>query len=410
MDKQKELKKYKRLATGLFILMALIYIAMLYTIHLQNAAWMHYVKAFSEAAMVGALADWFAVTALFRYPLGLRIPHTNLIKSNKEKIGANLGSFVTDNFLTPKNICPYIEDMEVSKYISSWFSKPGTVDMITNELVVIIENIIKNVKDTTIVNYVQKQLENNISNIPFTTIVSKAVQYALENKEQDKLLDAIIPEIYKYTVENKQLIYKRVIEKQPLLGLIGGKSITNQLISGLQSFLTEIEEDKNHLIRKELEQKIWTWSELLLEDPKWHEKFVTIVSDYLDPETTKEYVLKIWNYTSSNIIKELANEQGGIRKYLKDSLTKFSQDFDTDKEMQAKLNSWVQHSLYRLILKNTKELSDLIERTVGNWDGDELSNKLELEVGKDLQFIRVNGTLVGGLVGLIIYILTLFIT
>lgn len=409
MNKKAELRKYKRLATGLFLLMAFTYIGMLYAIHWKDCAWMHYVKAFSEAAMVGALADWFAVTALFRYPMGLKIPHTNLIESNKDKIGTNLGDFVTDNFLTPETIRPYIVNMEVSKYISSWLGKPGTVDMITKELVGIIKNILQNVKEDAIVKYVQGQLEDNISKIPFTTIVSNAIQYALENKEQDKLLDAIIPEIKKYTIENKQLIYKRVVEKQPLLGLIGGKSVTNQLISGLQSFLTEIEEDKNHLIRKELEQKISAWSEEIKTDPKWHEKFVKIVSNYMDTEATEEYISKIWQYTSSNIAIELANEQSGIRNYLKKSISNFAEDFETNIDMQTKLNSWVQHSLYRLILKNTKELSALIERTVGNWDGAELSNKLELEIGKDLQFIRVNGTLVGGLVGLIIYFVTHFV-
>src|SRR5690554_4466323 len=172
MNKEAELRKYKRLATGLFIFMAFTYTAMLYAIHLQEASWMHYVKAFSEAAMVGALADWFAVTALFRYPMGLKIPHTNLIESNKGKIGANLGDFVTDNFLTPKTIRPYIEDLEVSKYISSWLGKPGTISMITNELIVIIENVLKNIKEDTIVFYVQRQLDDNIAKMPFTSIVS----------------------------------------------------------------------------------------------------------------------------------------------------------------------------------------------------------------------------------------------
>lgn len=406
INKEAELRKYKRLATGLFIFMAFTYIAMLYTIHLQEVSWMHYVKAFSEAAMVGALADWFAVTALFRYPMGLKIPHTNLIESNKEKIGANLGDFVTDNFLTPKTIRPYIEDLEVSKYISSWLGKPGTISMITNELIVIIENILKNVKEEAVVSYVEAQIEENIPKVPFASFISKALQYALANKEQDKLLDAIIPEIQKYTIENKQLIYKRVVEKQPLLGLIGGKSVTNQLISGLQSFLTEIEEDENHFIRKELEQKIWEWSEQLKEDSEWHDKFVQMVSDYMDPKTTEHYILSVWGYIASKIATELAEEKSGIRVYLQASLSKFGQDFEQDKQMQSKLNLWVQHSLYRLILKNTKELSGLIERTVGNWDGKELSKKLELEVGKDLQFIRVNGTLVGGLVGLVLYIVS----
>ena len=403
MNKEAELRKYKRLATGLFILMAFTYIAMLYAIHVQEVSWMHYVKAFSEAAMVGALADWFAVTALFRYPMGLKIPHTNLIESNKDKIGTNLGDFVTDNFLTPKTIRPYIEDLEVSKYISSWLGKPGTISMITKELIVIIENILKNVKEEAVVNYVEAQIKENIPKVPYVAFVAKAVQYALDNKEQDKLIDAIIPEIQKYTIENKQLIYKRVVEKQPLLGLVGGKSVTNQLIKGLQSFLTEIEEDENHFIRKELEQKIWDWSEELKEDPKWQDKFVKMVTDYMDPKTTEHYILNIWGYIEAKISTELSDEQSGIRLYLQNALSKFAQDFEKDKEMQSKLNSWVQHSLYRLILKNTKELSGLIERTVGNWDGKELSRKLEFEVGKDLQFIRVNGTLVGGLVGLVLY-------
>lgn len=406
MNKEAELKKYKRLATSLFLFMAFVYIGMLYAIQLQETSWMYYVKAFSEAAMVGALADWFAVTALFRYPMGLKIPHTNLIESNKEKIGANLGDFVTDNFLTPKTIRPYIEDMEVSKYICSWLGKPGTISMITNELIVIIENILQNVKEETVVSYVEGKIDENISNVPFTSIVSRTIQYALNNKEQDKLLDAVLPEIKKYTIENKDLIYKRVVEKQPLLGLIGGKSVTNQLISGLQSFLSEIEEDENHFLRKELERNIWDWSDQLTEDSEWQNKFVKMVSDYMDAKTTEHYILKIWGYIRSKITTELAGEQGRIRIYLQNSLYKFAQDFEEDKEMQSKLNSWVQHSLYRLILKNTKELSGLIERTVGNWDGSELSRKLELEVGKDLQFIRINGTLVGGIVGLIIFILT----
>src|SRR5690554_4690356 len=115
MNKEAELRKYKRLATGLFIFMAFTYIAMLYAIHLQEASWMHYVKAFSEAAMVGALADWFAVTALFRYPMGLKIPHTNLINNNKDALGKNLGDFVSDNFLTATTIRSYIDKLSLSE-------------------------------------------------------------------------------------------------------------------------------------------------------------------------------------------------------------------------------------------------------------------------------------------------------
>src|SRR5699024_7213471 len=233
MSKIKELKKYKNLATGLFVLMAILYLTMLFFIHKQATSWMYYVKAFSEAAMVGALADWFAVTALFRYPLGLKIPHTNLIESNKNKIGANLGDFISDNFLTSETIRTYIEDLKVSKYVVTWIEKESNLQLITTELLGIITKVIANIKEENVVEYVQKQLHTNLHNIPFSRFVSQAVQYALENKEQDKLIDAVIPEIKKYITDNKQLIYNRVVEKQPLLGLVGGKYITNLLISDL---------------------------------------------------------------------------------------------------------------------------------------------------------------------------------
>src|SRR5699024_682077 len=366
----------------------------------------YYVKAFSEAAMVGALADWFAVTALFRYPLGLKIPHTNLIESNKNKIGANLGDFISDNFLTSETIRPYIEDLKVSKYVVSWIEKESNLQLITTELLGIITKVIANIKEENVVEYVQKQLHTNLHNIPFSRFVSQAVQYALENKEQDKLIDAVIPEIKKYITDNKQLIYNRVVEKQPLLGLVGGKSITNQLISGLQSFLSEVEQDKQHPIREELHTKVWEWSEQITKDLQWQEKFTQMVSGYLNPTTTEHYIINLWQYISSNIVTELEEEQSAFRQYVYRNLISFSEDFKTNIDLQIKLNIWVQHSLYRLVLKNTKELGHLIERTVENWDGKELSAKLELEVGKDLQFIRVNGTLVGGLVGLVIYFLS----
>lgn len=408
MDKQNELKKYKRLATGLFLLMACIFISMLYAIHIQDSAWMHYVKAFSEAAMVGALADWFAVTALFRYPMGIKIPHTNLIESNKDKIGSNLGDFVTDNFLTANTIRPYIEDLEVSKYIISWIDKPNTVTMLSTELAKILQNILNSIDKDLVISFAHNQLQKNISNIPFAPLVSQGVQFALDNKEENKIIDAIVPEIRSYVINNKSLIYKKVVEKQPLLGLIGGKSVTNQLIAGLQSFLTELEEDHEHPIRKELAHKIWLWSEELVEDSDWQKKFVEIVSNYMNPETTQKYISDIWNHLSVKVNEELTNENSPIRLYMEKWLLNFKVDFKSDLTMQSKLNLWVQHSLYRLILKNTKELSKLIEGTVANWDGKELSEKLELEVGKDLQFIRVNGTIVGGMVGLLIYIVTQF--
>lgn len=408
MDKKLELRKYKSLATGLFVLMAITYIAMLYCISVSAAAWMYYVKAFSEAAMVGALADWFAVTALFKYPLGLKIPHTNLIESNKNKIGENLGDFVTDNFLTPETIRPYIQDLDTSKYLIAWMEKPSSIENISREVSHILQDTIRSIDSKLVTSFVHKQLQDNLSKFPFSSLVSQAVQVALKNKEQDKLLDAILPQVKSYILNNKPLIYDKVVEKQPILGLIGGKSITNQLIEGLNSFLTDLEQDPTHPIRKELYDKIWNWSEELLADPIWQDRILELVGNHLTPELTQKYMTSIWEHFASKLDMDLAEESSLVRKYIKSGLEKFYQDFKINIKLQDKLNLWIQFSLYKMILRNTKELSHLIERTVRNWDGKDLSTRLELEVGKDLQFIRVNGTLVGGLVGLFIYIATAY--
>ena len=142
VQKKQQLRQYKTLATGLFILMMMTFIAMTILQKQSQSHWIGYIRAFSEAAMVGALADWFAVTALFNYPLGVKIPHTNLIENSKEKIGDNLGNFVVDNFLSPENIRPYIQKLKVSVYVGDWLSKERNQDVLINELSSIIKDIV----------------------------------------------------------------------------------------------------------------------------------------------------------------------------------------------------------------------------------------------------------------------------
>ena len=149
-QKIQNLKKHKAIATGLFLFMAVVYFAMVYLDQHMNAKWIGYVEAFAEAGMVGALADWFAVTALFRYPLGLKIPHTNLIENSQKAIGDNLGHFVTDNFLTPSTIRPYIEKLEVVKYAADWLNKPSNQEGLQEELINFSKKIITDLDDKDI--------------------------------------------------------------------------------------------------------------------------------------------------------------------------------------------------------------------------------------------------------------------
>lgn len=408
-EKKRQLQKHKRIATGLFILMALVYIIMVYAIRHTPVAWMGYVKAFSEAAMVGALADWFAVTALFRHPMGMPIPHTNLIVNSKNKIGDNLGDFVTDNFLTSENIRPYVEKVDLANMISSWLNKPANQTILENELATLTKRILTELEDKTIVNLMMVKAKEGIAAINIQSFVSKGVSYAIDQNEHNKLLDIILPKAQIYVEEHRQEIYDNVVEKKPILGLIGGKAVTNQLVNGINTFLEDIARDPNHKIRKEITLRLEMLAVDIEASPSWKAKFDEILSQFITDEKINTYMSDLWQSTKISLLAQLEDKQSTLRTYITKSIARVADDLENNEENKAKINKWIQHTIYKVALKNTKEVGQLIRNTVDSWDGQELSDKLELEVGKDLQYIRINGTIVGGLVGLLIYIITSYL-
>jgi len=408
--KEHQLKKHKQLALLLLLAMAIIYILMIFLITKDSKNWMHYVKAFSEAGMVGALADWFAVTALFKYPLGLKIPHTNLITNNKDALGRNLGEFVSNNFLTPNTIRPYIENLRMSEYLNQWLSKNKNQQLIIQELNQIIIKIVNNLDDKEIANFLASKGFELTDEIKLEKLASTALHYLLEQNEHQRLLTVILPQARNYVENNRELIYKKVVEKQPILGLIGGKSVTNQLISGISTFIEEIENNSNHDIRTELTVKLNQIVEDLNFKDDWKDKFNIIKEEFITKEKIDFYAVDIWNRLKQDIILRLTDENATFNQYLKQNLLALFTSFRNDSNMQQNIDKFARQYVYKLALKNSTEVGAIITKTVSNWDGNEMSNKLELEVGKDLQYIRINGTLVGGIVGLVIYTLTQLLT
>lgn len=368
--------------------------------------WMGYVKAFSEAGMVGALADWFAVTALFRYPMGIKIPHTNLINNNKDALGKNLGDFVSDNFLTATTIRPYIDKLSLSEYLKEWLSSSKNQEIIITECNKLIRKIVHNLDDDAIARFLAQKGFELTGEIRLEKLAGTALLYLLEHREHDRLLDILLPQAQFYVENNRELIYKKVVEKQPILGLIGGKSVTNQLISGITTFLQEIEDNKNHEIRRELTEKLYQVVEDLNQKDNWKEQFDQIKEEFITKERVYEYATDIWLRLKNEMLEKLNDENATFNQYLRQNILKMIDHFKEDEILQLNIDRYVRQYVYKMVLRNSKEVGIIITNTIKKWDGDEMSQKLELEVGKDLQYIRINGTLVGGLVGLLIYTLT----
>lgn len=407
--KRKQLRKYKAFATGLFVLMAIIFIVTTILQKSHTSHWIGYVRAFSEAAMVGALADWFAVTALFRHPLGLPIPHTNLIENSKQRLGDNLGSFVVSNFLSPQNIRPYIQKIKVSNFVGEWLGKEKNQDILIKNLSDIVLDILNKLDDSTVSQFISKKASDMTDDIKLNKVFGNGINYILEKNDHQRIITNLSKQIKEYIIENDEMIQDRVKKgSYSFIPSFVDNKIADKIADGLSEFFKEIEENPQHEVRTLITQKIHEFSVDLKEDPKWEDEFKTIKNGLLRNDKLEEYSNDIWVSIKKTLMKELQEEQSSLKNYLSKNLSEFSQNLKTDENLQNKIDHWVRVTAYKYILKNTHQFGNLISNTVGNWQGKELSEKLELEVGKDLQFIRVNGTLVGGLVGLIIYTIAHF--
>ncbi|WP_312923421.1 DUF445 domain-containing protein [Empedobacter brevis] len=406
LQKIQNLKKHKAVATGLFILMAFIYFLMVYLSQHSSAKWIGYVEAFAEAAMVGALADWFAVTALFKYPLGLKIPHTNLIENSKNAIGDNLGQFVTGNFLTPATIRPYIEKLEVVKYAADWLNSSTNQEMLQEELINFSKKIVRDLDDEDVVGFITLKGDEILKQFNLPELVSSSLEYILEKEKHDDILEAIIPKAKEYILESDLIIKDKLNEKHPVISFFAGKRISKGVVEGVVSFLDEVEEDKEHPIRHSIERIIRENIQNIKESPEWKLRLESLRDDFITKERMNDYAADLWQAIKLNLTESFDDENSAMQLYIRKNIKKLAENLNENQEMIAKINGWVRHFLYRMILRNVKEVEGLISSTVDKWEGKELSEKLELEVGKDLQFIRINGTLVGGLVGLIIYTIT----
>ena len=406
-EKKYLLNRYKALATALFLLMALVFIVTSYLISAHNITWLGYFRAFSEAAMVGALADWFAVTALFHYPLGLKIPHTNLIQNKKDQIGGNLGEFVVSNFLATENIRPYIAQLQISKYLSSWLSVENNQKILLSELSAHVVGILNEIDEEKAKEMIATQGKEMLELVDFREMLGSGLEYILEQELHQTGITQLSGKIRQFILENHELIRARVQKQSSaLIPRFIDNSIAEKITLGLADYFQEVESDPTHPLRGEIQNQLHRYALNMRTEESLVQHIDSIKQGILSEERLESYSGAVYSKLKYTLIDELTRSNSTLQKYLREKTAGIALSLQSDEELQNKIDRWVRHTLYRTFLRKKHLASALISRTVEGWEGRELSEKLELEVGKDLQFIRINGTLVGGLVGLIIYTLT----
>lgn len=405
--KKQQLQKHKTLATGLFVLMMVVYALCTWMAQNSGAAWIGYVRAFAEAGMVGALADWFAVTALFHHPLGIPIPHTNLIENRKKNIGTNLGGFIVSNFLNAATIRPYIRNMAISNYVAKWLNSEKNIDLLLSEILWLLKDIIHKIDERAVTKLLAQKAKDLLNDLKLNDVLAGGLNQVLLRGDHERMLNYVLKNVRDYVAANEELVRMKVKEESHFLipGFVDN-IIASKLTKGVARYLSEIENDPEHKLRSDLKLRLEQFIENIKTDPKWQHELQDIKNSLLTGDKLHKYAEAAWKSLQESILNDLSAEISGVKIYLKKTLREIVQKMESDEQLRKKIDGWIRVNAYKYILKNKDKVGELIGKTVGDWEGKELSSKLELEVGKDLQFIRINGTLVGGLVGLLIYTIT----
>jgi len=397
-------RRMRMVATGLLVLMACVFI-------LANAyAGPHpvwgFVIAFSEAAMVGGLADWFAVTALFRHPMGVPIPHTAIIPKNKDRIADTMAQFLRDNFLIPTVIARRVKHMNVAGAAGQFLTRPtggeGRLRLGVSNLVA---DVLESLDEEQLGGMAKDALKTQLEKLDVAPLLGQILSAAIANNRHLPLMDSIIKWTFKTLEANEQLIRDMVHEKANSIIRFTGldKRLANSIVSGLYNLLADMAEDPDHPLRHKVEEGLESLAHDLVHDPKTQERVRNIKSEMLANPAMARWLNGLWERARTSLLKAARNPDGAFAGTFGENIRQLGENLQNDARMQVLINRFARRTLVGVATRYGDQIVQLVSETVRRWDADTITGRVEGAVGRDLQFIRVNGTLVGGLVGVIIH-------
>ena len=402
LERRTALRKMKFFATGLLVLAT---VAFLVFRSLEDThGWAGYVRAFAEAAMVGALADWFAVTALFRHPLGLPIPHTAIIPNRKDQIGRSLGEFVQTNFLTREVLNERLSGAHVGKRLGDWLADEENSVKAGEAASDALRGSLEILDDRDVSSALETLVERRVRATPIAPLMGKAIDLAVEGGHHQRLLDAVLTGLGSFLDDNRATFRARLDQESPwwIPDAIDDRLFT-KIYNAVHSFLADVGSDPDHEVRKSIEVRVVAFAQRLRDDPQLLAKGEELKTELLAHPDVRAWLGSLWAEMKRNTISALDDPRSELRQRIDRSLANLGRRLASDDQLQAKVDDWVARAAGHVVDHYRGEVAELISGTVAKWDAKATSERIELQVGRDLQFIRINGTIVGGLAGLVIY-------
>ena len=399
------LVRMKSVATGLLVAMAALFLAT-QTLAAASPGW-GFVRAFSEAAMVGALADWFAVTALFRHPLGLPIPHTAIVPRNKDRIGDQLARFLQENFLVTGVIARRMRRLDVAGAIARWLTDPAEAagGHFRRGASKMVAQVLEALDPARLGGVVKGAIADNASRMEVAPLAGQLLAAAMAEGRHKPLLDGAIRWAAKALAGNDALIRNMIHERAgSILRWTGlDQTVSDKLIGGLDTLLADMADDPQHPLRLAAEEGLDRFAWDLRHDPATRERVERVKEDLIANPAMQRWLDGLWELARGKLLAIARDPERAMAGPLGDVLRQLGTTLSTDRRLARSINRFVRRAVVGVSTDYGAGIVRLVSETVRSWDADTITRRLENAVGRDLQYIRINGTLVGGLVGVALH-------
>ncbi len=401
-ERRRALRRARTLATSLLVLMLAIFIAT--SIGLKHWPWLAYVRAFAEAGMVGACADWFAVVALFRHPLGIPIPHTAIVANSKERIGIAIGRFMANNFLSPRVLAERIRDVDISGWAARWILRGDNAKNVAQRTTSSLNQALSALPREDLNAVLSGAVRGGIESVPASPFASKVLSLLWAQGEMQELAERLLVWASSALAKNRESIRAKVSKRTSRLipKWIDG-IVADRIIDGVTRILDEMREP-DHPWRIEMTTTVEQLIGDLATKPELIEKGEELKARMLAAPAVTTQIDALWVSIENRL--EAPGTQAQLTRMLERLLTNMGTRIQNDAHLRDSINRWLRVAVLRTVAPRRAEIAHFIRNVVENWDTETLTDRIELTVGRDLQYIRINGTLVGGLVGLIIFAVT----
>jgi uncharacterized membrane-anchored protein YjiN (DUF445 family) len=406
-----ELRKMRRIATGLLILMAILFVIGLQLERNVHHHW-GFLVAFAEAGMVGGLADWFAVTALFRHPLGIPIPHTAIIPTNKERLGRTLASFLRSNFLRTGIVARKVRTMDVAAAMGRFLAQPsggeGRMRMGASRLM---GDIIAALDDERLGGIAKSAVRKQLEKLDVAPLLGQLLGAMIKERRHLPLMDAMIGWAAKTLEANEPLLRQMVEERAGAIMRWTGLDdrLANAIVTGLEKMLADMAADPDHPLRAKGEEGLQKLARDLKSDKELQAKVANWKAELLANPAMNKWIEGLWDQGRTALLKAARNPDAAMSGSFGDALTKLGSTLQDDAGLKRQINRFARRAIVGTTENYGDNIVSLVSDTIGGWDASTITDRVENAVGSDLQFIRINGTLVGGLAGVVIHTIAIWI-